>query len=106
MRKKKLPESLHKTIELWPVPRRFTVWGAELRRLRDRWFVAEASRSGLVLRNQRTGHVLELGADHIWEFRTMPSCDGALVLRSQITLCGPRVLVAPLLPWRLPWNAP
>jgi hypothetical protein len=62
----------------------------------DLWEVTDADDNGLHLRNQRTHHNLNLGFDHIHEYRT----PDFLVLRSTVTLTphGPElspIVVAP-----------
>ena len=63
----------------------------------DNWSVQSISNQGLGLTNIHTGHVLNLGYDHIREWRSSPIGDGFLCLRSRVRVDGLRVIVEPIL---------
>jgi hypothetical protein len=57
----------------------------------DAWTVQVADEHGLQLSNSRTGHQLQLGYDHILEYRT----PDFLILKSQVRLTPTTVIVEP-----------
>jgi len=96
MNRKMLARLRGKAVQLFPTPRRRTEDGVELQQLLDRWQVEDVSADRLRLHNERTGHVINLGRDHVYEYRTGLHGDGTLVLRSQLCLQGNRVHMTPL----------
>jgi hypothetical protein len=65
----------------------------------DQWLVDSASEAQLAIRNTRTGHFIEFGHDHMVEYRTDPSSDGFLCLKSTLILEGDQLSLEPTLPW-------
>ena len=59
----------------------------------DQWTLEKADRREVLLKNQSTGHNLTLGSDNVREFRT----PDFLLLRCQVIVRGPRVLIEPLI---------
>lgn len=88
----------YKKVRIRPIARRIEPAGNELPPIDDWWQIESSSKEILRLSNPRTGHVLNLGVDHIKEYMTDPEerSDGFMVLKSQIILKGTGVYVEPL----------
>jgi hypothetical protein len=72
--------------------------GAELPSTDWSWFVHEAGRQGVYIRNSVSANCLRLGADQIREFLTDPSKHsyGFLILKGQAWVCGRYAGVDPI----------
>lgn len=88
--------------QLEPVAQRIDVSGNALPEEDDDWFLENVSPLNIIrLQNLRTGHIAELGKDHIFDFRSNPSRSagatkfGFLILKMQIILKGNEVLYRP-----------
>lgn len=88
--------------ELEPIACRLDELGNKLPPVSDDWLLQAISPDGVVhLSNIRTGHVAELGKDHIYDFRSNPSRSqtginhGFLVLKMQIFMSGNRLWLRP-----------
>lgn len=92
MNKRGLQKSVGNLIRLRPVAIRETIQRERLESEDDKWYVANLSDENVQLSNTRTGHRLELGLDHIREFRT----PDYFMLHSQVILKGQEVVVEPL----------
>lgn len=90
MNRKQLQRQVGQTRRLRPIPK--DTVGTEVD---DLWKVMSADHNELHLQNQRTGHILAVGYDHIHEYRT----PDLLVLKSNVCLSpqGPQLdpIVAP-----------
>ncbi len=83
MNKKMLARMTRRLIRLWPAP-------IGLTRGCDRWIIDSVSQDSLRLMNIHTGHIFELGYDHIKEWRSGLLSDGFLCLRSRVWAEGNR----------------
>lgn len=93
MNASQLKKNLHSRVRLRPLPRRLdNRTGSWLQPLDDEWLIREITSTGVRLHNIRTDHDFTLGADNIREYRT----PDFLLLRCQLTLHGPAILVEPI----------
>ncbi len=98
MKKVKLANMLGKQLKIRPMAKRIDYTRGELPPIDFWWRVASASPDKLQLLNPSTSHILNIGTDHVREYRTDPDgSDGFLILKSQVTLRGPEIIVEPLL---------
>jgi hypothetical protein len=83
-------------IRIYPVPLEKTGNGRKQRD--DLWSVANASNDLIELSNLSTGHSKQIGMDQVKEYRAVPlsGSKGLLLLRSQLTIDGKKVLVEPI----------
>jgi hypothetical protein len=89
--------NLRKLFRLRPVPYRVTMAGEWLDSVDYQWECSEIKNEFVQLTNISTGHFVNLGYDHVREYLS----PDMLILKSQITLHGPRLYVEPL-PFYLP----
>jgi hypothetical protein len=89
-------------VQLEPVACRLDANGHQLPDENDDWIVTTISDEDVVsLQNIRTGHVAQLGKDHIYDFRSNPGRStagvvyGFLVLKMQLFLQGPNLWLRP-----------
>jgi hypothetical protein len=93
MNKRQFQKNLHQWVSLRPIAkRRDHETGARLDPIDDQWAVEAVTDAGVQIKNSRTDHVKLLGWDNLREYRT----PGFLLLRCQLTLRGPAVLVEPI----------
>lgn len=89
-------------VRLSPTARRVDPAGNELQELEDDWRIDSFPKpESVMFSNLRTGHTVELGKDHIYDFRSDPARSsvaqtyGFLILKMQIILQGPKVRLMP-----------
>ncbi len=92
-----LKKNVYSRVRLRPLPkRRDDLTGSWLQPVDDEWVIKEVTDAGVRLHNIATGHDFTLGADNIREYRSSISrTPGFLLLRCQLTLHGPAVLIEP-----------
>ena len=103
MNRKMLAKSVGQIFRLRPfiiqyvVESRVPWWNRRCRRLDDSWFMYGFRDDTLLLKNQRTDHVLQLPTDGIREYRRGTGKDSFLLLRSQVFMEGVNLWLEPLL---------
>ena len=97
-----LKKNIGMRVQIEPIACRLDAQGHELPHENDDWIVESISETDVLsLRNIRTGHIAQLGKDHIYDFRSNParSTDGIthgfLVLKMQIFLQSAKLWLRP-----------
>jgi len=98
----KFKKAVGMRFQLTPVACRLDSNGNELPELSDDWIVdAFSDKEAVTLRNVRTGHIAEIGKDHIYDFRSDPTRSkgdikyGFLVLKMQVFMQADRLWLYP-----------
>ncbi len=92
MNKKKAKEWVGKNFRVRPMALRFDSKGQRLTPEDDPWRVEQKEGDTVKIKNTRTDHVLDLGLDHVREWRS----PDFLLLRAQIKLKGQVAILEPI----------
>jgi len=97
---KKIQRLKSQHIRIRPPALRFDDLNNQLPQIDNDWFVLEAGRHGVSIRNSGYDHTLNLNSDQIREFRTDPSgrSFGLLMLNGQVWVRGNEAGVEPFPP--------